>query len=946
MASRSLGNLTVNMVMNTGSFTQGAGRAEAAVERLNKSARRQRDELSRLVAQIDPVVAEYDRIDKMEEKLRKHRKAGTIGQDDYDVYLGKLKEMRDSVGKTSIEFGKNGKSAKEMAFAMRGLPAQFTDIAVSLQGGQRPMTVLLQQGGQIKDMFGGIGPAARAMGGYILGLVNPFTVAASAAGVFALAYYQASEEIARYQNALVLSGNVSGTTSDALKEQAKQLGSLSGSYRASAKAVAEVASTGKFTSEQILMVSSAAVSMQDATGKAVSDTIAEFSKLADEPGKFILELDKSQNFLTASVYEQITALKTQGKEQEAVSLALKTYADTIEKRTNEIVPKLGHIEEAWKAIKKATAGAWQAVKEYGSEDSETEKLQKLNDRLEQLKTTQKTYQTLVNAGLKTSGDGTFEINYEKEIKNIDNKINAINDEKSALEASIATKKESAEAEAKIQKIEREGKSAIEKLNKLREEGLSIEEKKAKEIKAYWSWIEAIKQSTPDSPSLNQAQIDKDLAYIESKYKKAQKAIQQMLMRLREQEATLNEQLNTNTKLSSSQQQLVKFEQQLADLKEKKTLTAQQKSLIAEEDIIREQLKKNIAIESELSLRKQAIRIQNMQASTAAQLANDIQNYQNSLANYGAGEEALKRLREEQAIRNYIAKQIERATASNLAGKISNDELDAQKRILEKALDERLSAHRNYYEQLDGLESDWKNGAKAAFDDYIREAQRTAKITQGFFSSAFKSMENSIYQFAVNGKASFRDFANAILQDMARIASQQAAAGLLSAGVSLFSGAATAGAPVTGLNNGYGSGVIGQVTFSDGGYTGAGGKYVPAGIVHRGEVVWSQGDVARAGGVGIVEAMRKGVLNYKEGLKGYASGGAVGLNMPAITSSGSPSVVIHQEINVADSQASNGASVDQQSIAKAYADSAKMGAREEIAKQLRPGGLIWRAQNGR
>nr|MBF4364997.1 hypothetical protein [Vibrio anguillarum] len=61
MASRSLGNLTVNMVMNTGSFTEGAGRAEAAVGRLNKAAQKQREELARLVGQIDPVVAEYDR---------------------------------------------------------------------------------------------------------------------------------------------------------------------------------------------------------------------------------------------------------------------------------------------------------------------------------------------------------------------------------------------------------------------------------------------------------------------------------------------------------------------------------------------------------------------------------------------------------------------------------------------------------------------------------------------------------------------------------------------------------------------------------------------------------------------------------------------------------------------------------------------------------------------
>ncbi|MDC4876155.1 tape measure protein [Acinetobacter baumannii] len=45
-------------------------------------------------------------------------------------------------------------------------------------------------------------------------------------------------------------------------------------------------------------------------------------------------------------------------------------------------------------------------------------------------------------------------------------------------------------------------------------------------------------------------------------------------------------------------------------------------------------------------------------------------------------------------------------------------------------------------------------------------------------------------------------------------------------------------------------------FADGGYTGSGGKYEPAGIVHKGEVVWSQEDIRRWGGVGLVENMRK------------------------------------------------------------------------------------------
>lgn len=55
-------------------------------------------------------------------------------------------------------------------------------------------------------------------------------------------------------------------------------------------------------------------------------------------------------------------------------------------------------------------------------------------------------------------------------------------------------------------------------------------------------------------------------------------------------------------------------------------------------------------------------------------------------------------------------------------------------------------------------------------------------------------------------------------------------------------------------------------FADGGYTGPGGKYQPAGIVHAGEVVWSQDDISRWGGVGVVEAMRKAA--------GFARGGIV------------------------------------------------------------------------
>lgn len=81
-------------------------------------------------------------------------------------------------------------SARQTAFAMRQLPAQMTDIAVGLASGQSPFMVLMQQGGQLRDVFGGIGPAIGAVAGYAGRMINPFTVAAAAVGTLGYALHE------------------------------------------------------------------------------------------------------------------------------------------------------------------------------------------------------------------------------------------------------------------------------------------------------------------------------------------------------------------------------------------------------------------------------------------------------------------------------------------------------------------------------------------------------------------------------------------------------------------------------------------------------------------------------------------------------------------------------------------------------------------------------------
>ncbi|MBN0016611.1 phage tail length tape measure family protein, partial [Pseudomonas aeruginosa] len=121
--------------------------------------------LARLLGQINPTVAALDRLDDMQQRLTRYKNLRLVDAETVAEYTERLKAMRNALGDAEGGMNRAGMSAKALSANMRMLPAQITDIVVGLSSGQAPLTVLLQQAGQLKDMFGGIGPAARAVGG-------------------------------------------------------------------------------------------------------------------------------------------------------------------------------------------------------------------------------------------------------------------------------------------------------------------------------------------------------------------------------------------------------------------------------------------------------------------------------------------------------------------------------------------------------------------------------------------------------------------------------------------------------------------------------------------------------------------------------------------------------------------------------------------------------------
>ena len=131
------GLLSGNMVLaaNQGRLAESTQKVAAANRQAEVATEAQTESLNDLLAAIDPTTRALNRLDEQERKLAKQKKIGALDADTFAQYQGKIDQARAAL--TSFDDGlkKTGISAKQNAAALRMLPAQFSDILISLQGG-------------------------------------------------------------------------------------------------------------------------------------------------------------------------------------------------------------------------------------------------------------------------------------------------------------------------------------------------------------------------------------------------------------------------------------------------------------------------------------------------------------------------------------------------------------------------------------------------------------------------------------------------------------------------------------------------------------------------------------------------------------------------------------------------------------------------------------------
>jgi len=299
-------------------------------------------------------------------------------------YLDQLRQVEAAQRQAAGSLGAMGVSANQTRAALRQLPAQFTDIFTSLSSGQAPLTVLIQQGGQIKDSFGGIGNALRGVASAISPMAIALGAGGAAAAALALAFKAGSDEATEYRKALVLTGNAAGSTVGQLQATAEAVARNVGTQSQAATVLAQLAATGQVAGGSFDKMAEAAIRLERVGGPAVEKTVQAFADLGKDPLQASIKLNEQTNFLTVGLYKQIKALDEQGKTAEAAAVAQRAFYEAGNSRAKELEANLGSIERGWLAVKDAVSSAKDALLSIGRQDTPQQQLSRAEAELAQL----------------------------------------------------------------------------------------------------------------------------------------------------------------------------------------------------------------------------------------------------------------------------------------------------------------------------------------------------------------------------------------------------------------------------------------------------------------------------------------------------------------------------------------------------------------------------------
>ncbi|HDT5934751.1 TPA: phage tail tape measure protein [Enterobacter kobei] len=929
---------------------EAAARAQAELA-ATQAAEKQSAALKNLLGSIDPTIRAFNSLDEQHAQLVAHFEAGRINGAQFEHFNTILNQTRErlsgvadvlpeALSRQEAAARRAGISVGQYSAALRTLPAQFTDIATQLAGGQSPFLILLQQGGQIKDSFGGLGPMLQALRDALFGfneesretsesaagisdaaeglnntseaaeklgraggLLNTFNLAiAGSVGLLALlagAAYSSSQQFDNVARSLILMGGAGFSSMQQLNDAAKDVADNAGASLAeSVDTLVQLNDTGKYTADQMTKIAKSILAMGDA-GLDTKAALADFSRLANDPIKALASLNQQYGFVDEAMMKHLITLeKTKGKTA-AANEAIRLFADTMEDRSNKIVEATDNIGQAWNGIKAFSSDIFGqigvTVRAWGNQIIDIFELVKASIKDLFLNITSldaKFTGTIAGWAEKIPGGGALANFLGMDVE--------------------AMKKAGDEADKEIEANKK-------RYNELWKRVTAPNAQANYEAEARGSNVKGDGGTSRESRDAV-SKLAQDSAKKTKEAKATLEAGDRTLENYRAQARTLTETLETLRQTGETHAKNTEFSKQqsrFAELDEAaktRALTAQEKSLLSSREAILNAAKvvdqKNKEVEAQQKI--------NGLAQQANKYVTQMSEKTEALrGSAGLSSRQSQRMMEEAQLRQGWL---------NGGGKLDD-----------AGYEKELAALRNYYAEEDKLRGDWKAGAVAGWNEYLDAATNTYDAVKNVASSTLTGLSDMLTELMTTGTASVKEFGKSMLKMILQITNQLLVAYAVQAAMGWINGGSKGGSTPGGS---YANAAAGLTFNAKGGVYDSPGlsKYVN-GVYDSPQYFTFQGASKFAKGGVFGEAGPEAIMPLAKD-----SAGRLGVRAQG---GGGMAPVINTTVNVdAGGSATVQSSSSGDAMGRALADEMQNAALQVIQKHLKPGGMIYNFSKGR
>ncbi|HHX8015834.1 phage tail tape measure protein, partial [Escherichia coli] len=640
-----------------------------------------------------------------------------------------------------------------------------------------------------------------------------------------------------------------------------------------------------------------------ASGVEVDKVAETFGKLTTDPTSGLMAMARQFRNVTAEQIAYVAQLQRSGDEAGALQAANDIATKGFDEQTRRLKENMGTLETWADKTGKAFKSMWDAILDIGRPESSADMLASAQKAFDEADKKWQWYQSRSQRRGKTA---SFRANLQGAWNDRENArlgLAAATLQSDMEKAGELAARDRAERDASQLKYTGEAQKAYERLltplekYTARQEELNKALKDGKILQADYNTLMAAAkkdyESTLKKPKSSGVKV--------SAGERQEDLTHAALLALETELRTLEKHSGANEKISQQRRDLWKAENQYAVLKEaatKRQLSEQEKSLLTHEKETLEykrqlaELGDKVEHQKRLNeLAQQAARFEQQQSAKQAAI---------SAKARGLTDRQAQRESEEQRLRD-----------------VYGDNPDA----LAKA----TSALKNTWSAEEQLRGSWMAGLKSGWGEWAESATDSFSQVKSVATQTFDGIAQNMAAMLTGSEQSWRGFTRSVLSMLTEIFLKQAMVGIVGSIGSAMGGAFGGGASAS-------TGTAIQAAaanfhFATGGFTGTGGKYEPAGIVHRGEFVFTKEATSRIG-----------VGNLYRLMRGYAEGGYVG-------GAGSPAqmrraegISFNQNNHVViQNDGTNGQAGPQ--LMKAVYDMARKGAQDEIQAQMRDGGVF-------